>query len=211
MDNNFVATTLNLTWAIEDRLAAYARLAQVRMEVAVAQFAFEAAIERHNANYRDRVEARLEAQQLRDNEETDQAAENADFLRTYADWCERESSLLDVEYCRAQDRLEKAKEKARWYREAARRCDRELHQLLVAFREGSIADSEPLPALDEFNDYLYGLCDCPYCTELYEQAYDPNGEDFDSEQEQLSLDALRRRRQSQKAKADKLARTRQRA
>jgi hypothetical protein len=201
MEQEYLATTLQLEWAVEDKRAADAALADARLDLRLAQAGIEAVVADLNALYHERQEVRA-ALRGEDQTVTETDVEESDsFLRSYADWLTDELERQNRQrYYRAIDVEYDASKRLADVRISARARGRELRNLLVAFAEGLVADAGTVWYSDSSDyDYDYG-CDCPACRGYIDYFDYFDDEDRFVEEELLAVEALRQKLRTKRLK-----------
>lgn len=201
MDQEYVATTLQLGWAIDDKRSADEALARARLDLTLARKEHLAVVGELNELYRERMD--VLASIRKDLERPCCCEVSLSFRESYAAWLEEESERHNQShYYRAIDAEYWAEKELTRAREEARAAGRNLYELRKAYADGLVIDADALPPIG-FGyelDYDYS-CGCAYCRGLYSDDEPEAGFVEFEEEEDLALEALRTKLRNKKALA----------
>jgi hypothetical protein len=198
MDQEYVATTLQLGWAIEDKRSADEALARARLDLVLAREEHMAVVAELNALYHERMD--VLAGIRKDMERPCRCEVSLSFRQSYAEWLIEASERHNQRhYYRAIEAEYNAEKLVAGARLEARAAGRHLYELRKAYAAGLVIDADALAPIGFYDaDYDYS-CDCPCCTGLYFDD-EPEFEDFEfDEEEELALEALRTKLRNKKS------------
>lgn len=214
MELDYVATTRQLGWAIEDKRYADEALAEARLELALARAGHMAVVDDLNELYRERSD--VLASIRKDLDRPCCCEVSVSFRESYAEWLVEESGrCIRRFYFRASDAEHEAQKKVERAREVARAAGKYLYELRKAYADGLVVDDGVVTDLGgdfqaTLDDYEFP-CQCAYCLGLYDD--DDHDSDLDEfeEEELLELAALRVKLRNKKSLAYNNVRQKRRA
>lgn len=214
MELDYVATTRQLSWAIEDKRYADEALAEARLELALARAEHIAVVGDLNELYHERLD--VQASIRKDLDRPCCCEVSVSFRESYVDWLVEESERVNRRrYYSASDAEYREEKKVQRAREVARAAGKYLYELRKAYAEGLVVDDGVVTGSgrdyqSSLDDYEFP-CQCAYCLGLYEDDdLDTDLDEFE-EEELLELTALRVKLRKKKSLAYNNVRQKRRA